>query len=62
MSRIIAVTNQKGGVAKTTCAINIAAGLAEMGKSVLLFDLDPQHNVTVSLGIEAHTLKKTIFD
>jgi chromosome partitioning protein len=62
MSRIIAITNQKGGVAKTTCSMNIAAGLAAMGKSVLLFDLDPQHNLTVSLGIEAHTLDKTIYD
>lgn len=62
MTRIIAITNQKGGVAKTTCSMNIAAGLAAMGKSVLLFDLDPQHNLTVSLGIEAHTLDKTIYN
>lgn len=60
--RIIALTNQKGGVAKTTSTINIGAALAQLHKKVLLVDLDPQHNLTVSLGIPAHELDKTIYD
>lgn len=60
--RIIALTNQKGGVAKTTSTMNIGAALAQLNKKVLLVDLDPQHNLTVSLGIPAHELDKTIYD
>lgn len=60
--RIIALTNQKGGVAKTTSTINIAAALAQLRKKVLVVDLDPQHNLTVSLGLPAHELDKTIYD
>ena len=51
MGVIISLLNHKGGVGKTTSAINIGAGLVELGKRVLLIDLDPQANLTLSLGI-----------
>jgi len=58
---IIAICNQKGGVGKTTCALNIAYGLTMLGKKVLVVDFDPQAHLTYSFNIGAHDLKKTIY-
>ena len=60
--KTIAFINQKGGVGKTTCTMNIGAGLSKLGKKVLLIDLDPQAHLTYSLGIEAHTLQNTVYN
>lgn len=57
---IIAFCNQKGGVGKTTCAFNIAVGLTQLGKKVLVIDFDPQAHLTYSLGLDAHDLTNTI--
>lgn len=59
---VIAVTNQKGGVGKTTSAINIAYCLAKSGKRVLLLDFDPQGNATSGLGVDKQSLKATVLD
>jgi chromosome partitioning protein len=62
MSATIAVSNQKGGVAKTTTCLSLGAALAEMGHSVLLVDLDPQANLTMSLGLKPDQLRRTVLD
>ena len=62
MQHIIAVLNQKGGVGKTTTAINLAAYLAKNGRSVLVCDADPQGNSTSGLGIDKQALKTTLYD
>lgn len=62
MGRVIAISNQKGGVGKTTTAINLSACLAEKGKKVLVVDIDPQGNTTSGLGINKNELETTVYD
>lgn len=61
MAKIMAVVTQKGGVGKTTSAVNIAAAMGEMGKKVLLVDIDPQGNATSGVGIDKRQVKKSTY-
>lgn len=62
MSKIIAIANQKGGVGKTTTAVNLSSCLAVKGKKVLIIDIDPQGNTTSGLGIDKTKIKRSIYD
>lgn len=62
MSKVIAITNQKGGVGKTTSCVNLAASLIAIKRRVLVIDLDPQGNTTMGSGIEKNTLKYSVLD
>lgn len=62
MAHVIAITNQKGGVGKTTTSVNLAASLAEEGRRVLLIDMDPQGNATMGSGIEKGDLELSVYD
>ena len=62
MGKIIAVVNQKGGVGKTTTAVNLTAALTELGMKVLLCDFDPQANASSGLGVDKRKIKKSVYD
>ena len=62
MAKVIAVVNQKGGVGKTTTAVNLTAALTALGKRVLLCDFDPQANATSGLGLDKRKLRRSVYD